>query len=360
MTLMIATIIFGLLSVQLAYIAKYRNAQWGLKLSFALIFLFLALRYDFGNDYQNYLQAFQVISQYDWSELLDHPYHFEMGWVYLNWLFRTPGFFVMTAILAFLSCAVYYRFIKKYVSPRYYWLAVFIYVFYPDFMLIQASAMRQSVAVMLFIFSLDYLYKKNAVRYFLCVALASLFHFSALILIPVYFLGVFNWRINRAGGLAIVFIYAALAFFSALIAPYVLQFIGAYFTRYANYQDPGIVATGLGFVFVALMLILALSFEREQNRENALVFKIAIISFLTMPFNLIIQLIGRLSMYFAPAIIVMYPMICVSMKKQINRLIFLSLLFVFTIYKFISFFHSETYSEYYAIYQTIFSAPQWY
>lgn len=357
---MIATIILGLFSVLFAYLAKYKNTQWGLKVSFTLIFLFLALRYNFGNDYELYLNVFIEISQYNQIDLFDNTQQFETGWIFLNWLFRLVGFFAMTALLALFNCVVYYRFIKKYVPVRYYWLAVFLYIFYPNFMLIHSSAMRQSIAIMLFVFSLDYLYKKDAIRYFLCIGLASFFHFSALILLPVYLLGLFNWKINKVNGAILVSIFISLFLLGESLSHYLEQFISNYFVKYAIYQKAGVVNTGLGFLYLSAMFILTLYFERLQNKETALVFKIATISLMFIPLNLIIGLIGRVGMYFAPATIVVYPIILMNLKRPISKTIYLTLLLIFTIYKFFQFFYSDIWQDAYGTYLTIFSAPQWY
>ncbi len=357
---MTATIFMGLCSVLFACLARYKNCRWGLKISFLLIFLFLALRYDFGNDYQGYGNFFIEVSQCDQVAACANKQHFEIGWLWLNWLFRSFGFFAMLATLALITCAVYYRFIQKYVPPRYYWLAVFIYVFYPDFMLIHASAMRQSLAIVLFIFALDYLYKKDAIRYLLCVGLASLFHFSALILLPVYLLGLFNWKINRATGMILVSIFGLLVIFSASFAPYLKEFISCYFEKYAGYQDEGAFNTGLGFIYFTAMFLLTINFARLQTAETSLIFKIAMIGFMLMPLNLIIDLFGRVGMYFAPATIVAYPIILNHLKSHVTKVGYLATLVVFTTYKFFEFFSSEIWKDFYGVYQTIFSAPQWY
>jgi hypothetical protein len=357
--IMIETIILGLFSVLFAYLAKYKNTQWGLKISFTLIFLFLALRYNLGPDYETYLNAFIEIKQDEINEF-SMLLQFELGWVFLNWLFRPLGFFAMIAVLAFFNCIVYYRFIKKYLPVRYYWLAVFIYIFYPDFMLINASIMRQSIAIMLFIFSLDYLYKKDTVRYFLCIGLASLFHFSAVILLPVYLLCLFNRRMYTVIGVIFVSIYGFLIFFAQSLSVYVNLFISNYFNRYGGFQDAGVVDTGLGFLYFAVMNILTLYFVRLQNKETALVFMISIISSMLIPLNAIIGLIGRVGMYFAPATIIAYSIILMNLKKPVSKIIYLTILFTATTYRFYQFFYSETWKDTFLNYQTIFSAIQWY
>ena len=86
---MIATIILGIFSVLSAFLARYTNTRWGLKLSFILIFLFLALRYNFGNDYDNYLNVFNEIKQYnDVNSLYLMMLRFEPAWLFLNWCSR--------------------------------------------------------------------------------------------------------------------------------------------------------------------------------------------------------------------------------------------------------------------------------
>jgi hypothetical protein len=106
------------------------------------------------------------------------------------------------------------------------------------------------------------------------------------------------------------------------------------------------------------MFILILYFERLQNKETALVFNIAIISIMLMPLNLIIGLIGRVGMFFTPATIIAYPIILRDLKKPISKIIYLTLLLIFTTYKFFQFFYSDVWKDAFGTYQTIFSAPQ--
>ncbi len=357
---MIATIILGLFSVIFAYLVKYKNFHWGLKLSFALIFLFLSLRYNFGNDYKAYFNAFIEINRNSQIDIFNKTQQFEPGWVLLNWLFRSFGFFAMTAVLALLNCLIYYRFFKKYVPTKYYWLATFLYIFNPEFMLIHSSAMRQSIAIMLFVFSLDYLYQKNAIRYFLCIGVAALFHSSALILLPIYLLGLWNWKISKVQRVIFASLYVSLFLFGESLLPFLKQFINKYFVKYNIYQNTGVTSTGLGFLFLFAMLILTLYFEKYQNQRTSLIFKIAMINFIFMPLNLLIYSIARVRMYFAPATIIVYPFILLNMKKSIGRIILFILLFIFTIYGFFQFFYSDTWKDYFGIYQTIFSAQKWY
>ena len=263
----------------------------------------------------------------------------------------------MTAVLALFNCVVYYRFIKKYVPPAYYWFAVFLYVFTPGFMLIHSSAMRQSVAITLFIFSIDYLYKKDAIRYFLCVGLASLFHYSALVLLPVYFLGLFNWKINKITAVSIFSLFLFLYMFGELFKSYLDLFISTYFRQYEIYQGGVEIGTGLGIIFYSILFALVLFYERFQIKEIALLFKIAILGYFFMPIGLLIMMIARVGMYFQLATLAVFPILLLNIKNPAFKNLILVLIIFITIYSFYGFFQSYVWREAFGTYQTIFSSP---
>jgi len=260
--------------------------------------------------------------------------------------------------LALFNCVVYYRFINKYLPPQYYWLAVTIYLFDPSFMLIQASAMRQSLAIAIFIASIPYIYKKDPFRYFICIGIAWLFHSSALILLPLYLLGYIKWKINIISGVIIIFLFISLFLFGKNLAPYVNQFIQGNFEKYDVYQGGSVVGSGFGIFYFSIFFILVLVYERYQNAQTSLLFKIVIIGFMLIPFGLIIQLIGRVGMYLGPSAIIVYPVILMKIKRPVYKTMFVVFYLFFATYLFFQFFNSQVYKDAFGTYQTIFSAPQ--
>lgn len=357
---MLTTIFLGIFSVILAYLAKYKHFTWGLKASFTLVFLFLALRYNFGNDYKGYLKAFLKFNTYSNFNFFDNKNHFEPGWIFLNRVFKPLGFFAMTAVLAAFNCIIYYRVIKKYIPIELYWLAVFLYIFSPGFMLTHSSAMRQSIAIGLFIFSIDYLYKKDAIRYFLCIGLASLIHTSALILVPVYLMGFLNWRIKLISGVIIISLFISIFAFQNYFSINLNEFISGYFQKYEIYKGGVKLSSGLGFVYSTILFALILYYARFQQQETDLLFKLSIISFLFIPLSFIILMTGRVAMYFAPATIIVYPILLINIKKPIYKTIFISVLLFMTTNSFFQFFYSDIYKTAFGTYHTIFSAPKFF
>lgn len=359
---MVTITIFGFLAVWFAYLARFKELRFGLIISFSLIFIFLALRYNFGNDYQGYLQSYINVNRYSEINYFENEFGFEPGWLFLYRISKPIGFFGLTALLSLFYCIVYYRFIKAFVPVHNYWLAVFLYIFSPAFMLIQASAMRQSLAIAIFIFSLNYLFKKDAVRYFLSIYVASLFHSSALVLLPIFFLRFIDWRINKTAALVIISVFILLFVFPSTVGRLQILFVNAYFERYEIYQDFGMggIGSGLGVIYFSFLLILIMYFENLQDKKTSIIFKIAIISYMFIPLSLPLQFIARLSMYFAPATIIVFPVIQKSIEKQEYKYLFLSTLLIITLLSYIQFFQSDTWSAAYATYKTIFSAPQMY
>lgn len=361
---MITVAIFNIVFVLFAYLAQYKGGEHFLKVSFFLIFLFLALRYNYGNDYPAYLKGFLNINSLVSIDYSVEYFDFDPGWVFLCRLFQHFGFFAMVAVLAAFNCFVYYRFIKKYVPPYYYWIAVFLYVFDANNMLINSSAMRQSLAISLFIFSLDYLYKKDVIRYFLCVGLASWIHTSALVLFPVYLLGLINFKINKTL-IACIFLLYILAFkYADSIQPVIDILMSGSLGKYEHYSESQFAKEDqeslASIIYYGILFLIVLFYGRFQDKETSLLFKAAILSFFIKPFIILIPMIIRIGMYFSPFFIVVFPIVLITITNKFTRIMLLFFLILTKLYLFYQFFQHDVWKEAFASYQTIFSSPKIY
>lgn len=357
---MITVSLFGIAVVFFAYLARFKHSSMWLKLSFILIFFLLALRYDYGNDYKAYLLDFIDINRHDIIDYFSSDLYYDPGWLLLCRLFKPFGFFAMVATLSAFLCFVYYRFTEKYVPPQFYWLSVLVFYYSPDIMLVQSTAMRQSIAIALFIFSIGYIFKKDLIRYVLCIALASAFHASILILLPVYFLGLYNKKIPTPAIIVCVLMYAAAFVMHSSILQFINLFAGTYFEKYTRFQEASSVSSGLGVAFQSVILLMILFLEKNQAREVGLVFKIAALGYIFIPLSLAIMMLVRMGFYFQPAAIVVYPYLVSSIKlKPISRLVLILLLFI-TAYNYYSFFQSDVWKIPFGTYKTIFESPVFY
>ena len=339
-------------------------------MSFLVIFVFLGLRYDFGNDYMAYLDSFLETEQIDFDffrryyEALRYGFGYanlEPGWILLCVIFKPFGIFAMVAALALFNCVAYYRFVEKYVPPSYYWFAIFLYVFSPPLMLIQSSAMRQTVAIGIYLFAIDCIYKKNLIRYTSLIAFATLFHFSAITLLPVYIIGLLNWKITNAKAVYILIAFPIIYFVvqlfeltSLLFELTSLPFMGHYLSRYELYNAGGELRTGLGIIYYTFILTLILFNERLQTAKSSILFKISVLNIFIIPIGLIIMMSARIGYYFQPSTMAVYSLILFNTKHHLIKSFFLCIIVILTLYSFYGFFQSDVWRIGFETYQSIF------
>lgn len=370
---MIHFFIAGILAVLLAYLDRFRDKgfKYGLEMAFGILIIFLSIRYNFGNDYIPYIEGFQKISNYftfsdilNFKELKDFTSdeHFELGWIILNILCKPIGFFGMVVVLTAFQCFVYYKLIKRYVAKEWYFLSVFIYVFTYNFMLVQASMMRQSLAISLFLVSINYIFRKKYITSLIIILIACQFHRTALILLPFCFMNVINFKITPKISLIILFFSILFSIFPNLFSNIFSSFVLKYYSSQEFYlysyecEDFSDV-----FRFTAYLILFTylLYYSKYLEGDNLLLSKLLIISFL---FYFIegINPVGRLSMYFNIFEILVYSII---LNKKINNyinILLILLIFLIKMRGIYMFFNSEVWIGTYMHYQTIFSSPVWY
>ena len=94
---MLIPFIVGFIAVLLTCLTQQRQNGLGLKAAFVIIFIFLALRYDYGNDYIGYMNAFNALG----SNFAHRSTYmlWEPGWLLLNAFFQPFGFFKVAAFI---------------------------------------------------------------------------------------------------------------------------------------------------------------------------------------------------------------------------------------------------------------------
>lgn len=380
---MLVPFIVGLTAVTLTFFSQSRQNGLGLKAAFGVIFVFLALRYDYGNDYMGYLRHFE-----DFRFVYSHravdisAMWWEPGWVLLNIFFQPVGFFAMVMFTSLLNCVVIYRFIRNFAPAPYHWLAVFLYVFNPYLLLVAASAMRQNMAILLFLVGIEFLYKKRLVGYFLLVAAGWSFHQSALLLVPIAALAFYNFRINMIFAVLCICVYASLYVYGEQVFSFVTSVTGAWLD-YEHYEGGRAATVNLGLgvaysvvLFLSVLYFASVEFIKTEGGENEevlpeqaesfpsvparrLLFKLAIVSFMFTPMAFQLALISRINMYFTIVTIAVYPIIAATTRNALYRLLFLGSLIPYTLYAFVTFFRSPVWMRKFGTYQTIFSALNW-
>lgn len=143
--------------------------------------IFIGLRFEVGGDWLNYLVHYKLASN---EKLLDSLLNGgDLGYVILNWLMYLLGFGIegvnFVSALIFVSGLICFCYLQE--RPL---LAFCIAIPY----LVVVVAMgytRQSIAIGLFLLAIYYLEKGNFKVYVAMIAIAALFHKTAVLLIPL-------------------------------------------------------------------------------------------------------------------------------------------------------------------------------
>lgn len=326
--------------------------------SFLLIFIFLAIRYDFGNDYMAYYYYFSDVHQTSVKDLLSFKDYQslglkEFGYTWLNKVF--PSFYLMVAFLSLFSCYIYYYSIKSYVTQRLMWFSVFIFLVNPSLMLVQSSAMRQTVAIGLFLYSIKYLIERNIWKYCMLILLGSLFHVSAIVLLPMYLIVTPKYW-SRGVMIALVICFVFVAFFGYIFLESIGNISRQYFPAYEDAYMTDIIGnplkSGLGFLFLSCTFLFILWSHNKGVAHNIVISKLSIIGFVLSPIGMYLNMFGRIGMYFEPAIILSLPFAISLQKSWQNRIIIISVFVLFYLFNFYEFFQNPIWVEKFSTYKT--------
>lgn len=366
---MVVYIVLVILSVFCAWLQQVGIFKNGLKASYVLVFLFLSLRYDYGNDYSSYFGGYFSLQSFSDENFYYKGYEF--AWQYLNYFFKylfgDAGFHLMLSSMAAFTCFVLYRFTIKYIPLKYYTFGTALLLIEPNNILVLSSAMRQSIAVTVFLLSFDYLLQRKYAKYILGILVASLFHSSAVIFIALIALNIVNWRMY----LPYVFIVFFGLFFLlnnlTVLFNQVNILLESQESQYLAYTKQGFVERkiGLGFALSVLLYFVVLITNRKEtyNIQQNTILKIVLVALIFLILSLSVEMANRLNYYIFPVVVSAYSVTLVNLGKYklssspfIARLI-MSTIVVFIVYQNYLFWQSEVYSPYFKQYYTIFQSP---
>lgn len=194
-----------------------RHRNW-FAIGFLLI-IFIGFRHEVGGDWGSYLRQFFMVGYDSFNHVI---FSSDPGYSLLNWWVSKWGFGIYTVNLI---CAIIFTtglitFARRQPYP---WLA--LAVSFPYLVLVLGMGYtRQGVALGFIFFALNALEYHQFKRYLVFIALATIFHKTALIMIPLGFFIFGKGWIFRA----IAVVVAAYVLFDALVAESVDDFWRGY------------------------------------------------------------------------------------------------------------------------------------
>lgn len=156
-----------------------KRTKYVLPLMFLIVTVFMAIRYEYGNDYWHYYGRWESGRRVEG----DNRGTGELFFYWFMGLFDKYYKYVIAQTIAFCGCM--YFLAKKYVSPRYYFIFFWLFMTLPSQSYAMMSAQRSAMAACVLWVAFDFFYiqKKRWIPYLLMVVVASLFHTSAIVML---------------------------------------------------------------------------------------------------------------------------------------------------------------------------------
>lgn len=303
------------------------------------IFFIIAFRdYSVGIDTLTYKKLYYLSEQYVESyKVITPSWNSEFLFFLMANLIRETGatdrlFF---SLIGFFSVFSFSIFIYKYSKSPFlsFWLYITLGLFG-----LYMSGLRQILALSIILFSFNYLIKGNAIRYFISILIATFFHVSAIIMIPIYFIRYIKLTAKKR---LVVLTCIVIGSFLAKDIIVNLVFSINVSKRYSEYisrvgvsqTNPLVILVAIGITFIASIL-----YEKSKNNNGKLIsesylfnifYLMSCINVALLIFSLNIDVVSRLGYYFFVANLVLLPNAIMSMTdKKLQMFMIMSCLVI--------------------------------
>lgn len=272
-----------------------------------LIFtIIIGLRYDVGIDYIGYKKNYDSLI----NPIRDIDLYFEIGYAYM---FKIFAWFGASYVWPFLFTAFFQIYCVYYQSRRNIFLLPFIIFFYfvsSNFMY-SLNIMRQILAFNILFAGTTSIFDKKIYRWLGWCIVASLFHITALIALPFYFLNR-NFIKNKYIAILVLpliyflFEYLFLTYFEVFFNKYIPLIISGVDSEVLGRQDREVgSAAGSGIFTFALFVVYCLfilnykqCFKLYDKYGFVLFFNLSVIGIILQPLVVSNILLDRIVYYF--------------------------------------------------------------
>jgi hypothetical protein len=298
-------------AVKLAWIDGYRSREsFRNRLYMAGIFLILfalsALRYGIGNDYAQYTQTAHeaYVGGYVVTEA-------GFNWI-VKLIYTISGGEYYELFFAVFAAATLFFFLKAFArqSVNFYdtfFLFMTLGIYFQTF-----NTVRYYLALGMALYSMKYVIEKDYIRFVFVICIAALFHKSVLLVIPVYILCTYEWKIKHI--LAGVVLSAGCFLAKGFILKLALKLYPSY--KNTIYLEGGTSLTSilrtLAVVgFYAWFMIYSGSRIRKKSwyRELRFYGQLNLLAFVAGTFFSFLPVVTRIAYYFGVSQLFMIPLI---------------------------------------------------
>lgn len=306
-----------------------RNSLVSLGIFFIIFFSLLSLQYGVGTDYFSYVSLFkgnyidlykrntEFLFYYLCCFLSKYKIHPQMGFVFLSFI----QFFCINKFLKFMN-------LKS--------NTIFFYLYFTvaTFMFNQTNGIRQYTAAAILLLFVKYSYEKKIIKMILSIFIASMFHSSAIMFIPVFFVvKLLSIRLNNF--IWIIYLLISIILIRVNIVSKIINLI-PFLSRYSHYLDSLWGGSQFSFVniftkilYIPFYFFSLKSLKKLSDKKNVLLFQLGFFSYGIKLICLSSPILNRFAGYFEFfTIMPLYYFIFDFFDKKI-RIKYFNLLFIF-------------------------------
>jgi len=308
---------------------KKSQAKWLLGVLTFLLIVFVGLRFHTGADWNIYHQIFNASI----SSQNNNPHNTEYGYLLLNKLFKSifDNYYVMQFAVTLFVGVAFYRLYKRYSEYPIVSLSLVVWtLFFTIFM----AQVRQSIALAIIALAVPYIFDRKPIRFLAAIFLASLFHISAIIAIPLYFL---YKNYGKILPIALMLVAQVFYFFPEIteamvrfVAPYLpgrlSELAVAYMDSHFNRQQE--FGSGLFYLGQMILSIFTVWFVQPKDKKEAFFLNTLAVFVIFKGFSNGLQIISRLEPYYLVFAIIAYTHLFDVRIKRLRSLYLITACFL--------------------------------
>ena len=315
----------------------YREDQMKYVRWFILGFLlvFVGLRFNTGADWNNYKLAFESISEGIKST------GWESGFIVLmKVIFYLFGNYYVLQFLV--TSLLLYSLNKFYTNNTNYpilSMTLFVLIFFTSILMAQ---LRQSIAMSVILIGAKYVFERNFLKYLIIVVLACLFHVSAIVALPIYFL---NRKISTTISVLLILTVQVFYFFPSVILNMVETIVVIFPSRFqrlfevyvgTSYADKVEFSSGVYYIATLLFLIVVLFLSKKSTDKSIYFHNTLIILIILYSLSKAFLILERFqSYYYVFAIVCVVNMLDLkisSIKLNATKIISFAIIYSFFLF----------------------------